>query len=152
MGGRPRNPASRSADAELERLKPGDVVAVIDLDHFKRVNDTYGHAAGDRALCALADHLHSSMRGPDSAYRIGGEEFLVVLPGASRSGLAVVRRLHDRWRAQKRVATFSAGVAIVSPGESAHAAVARADGALYQAKHEGRDRVALDASPDDPGA
>lgn len=142
----------RSAEAQLERLKHGDVVAVIDLDHFKGVNDTYGHAAGDRALCALADHLRCSVRGPDSAYRIGGEEFLVVLPGAHRSGLGIVRRLHQRWRAQDRVTTFSAGVAIVASGESAHAAVARADGALYQAKREGRDRVALDAGPDDQGA
>ena len=139
----------RSADAELERLKHGDVVAVIDLDHFKGVNDTYGHAAGDRALRALADHLRCSVRGPDSVYRIGGEEFLVVLPGARGSGLDVVRRLHQRWRAQERVTTFSAGLAIMATGESAHAAVARADGALYQAKREGRDRVALDAGAED---
>jgi diguanylate cyclase (GGDEF)-like protein len=139
----------RSAEAALERLKDGDAVAVIDFDHFKDVNDTYGHAAGDRALRALADHLRCGVRELDSVYRIGGDEFLVVLPGAGRAGLAVVHRLHERWRAQERVTSFSAGLAIMAPGEAPHAALARADGALYHAKHEGRDRVALDASPDD---
>ena len=77
---------------------------------------------------------------------------MVVLPGARRSGLDVVRRLQQRWRAQERVTTFSAGLAIVASGESAQAAVVRADGALYQAKREGRGRIALDAGPDDEDA
>jgi diguanylate cyclase (GGDEF)-like protein len=139
----------RAAEIAWAKLKPGDAIAIIDLDHFKRVNDNYGHAAGDRALCALADHLRCSVRGPDSVFRIGGEEFLVVLPDAQSAGLAVVRRLHQRWVAQERVTTFSAGVAIAAPGESPDATVARADGALYVAKREGRNRVVLEASPDD---
>ncbi len=139
----------RSAEVALEHLKPGDAIAIIDLDHFKRVNDNYGHAAGDRALCALADHLRCSVRGPDSVFRIGGEEFMVVLPAARGAGLAVVRRLHQRWRAQERVTSFSAGVAIAAPGETPEASLARADAALYLAKREGRDRVVLEASPDD---
>lgn len=136
----------RSAEAALRRLKPGDAVVLIDLDHFKRVNDTYGHAAGDRALRALADHLRDSVRGPDAVYRVGGEEFLVVLPGAGQAALSVVRRLHERWQGQERVAAFSAGVAIAAPGESAEAVLERADAALYAAKRAGRNRIVLDAS------
>jgi diguanylate cyclase (GGDEF)-like protein len=139
----------RSAEAALAQLKPGDAIAIIDLDHFKRVNDNYGHAAGDRTLCALVDHLRCSVRGPDSIFRIGGEEFLVLLPGAGGAGLAVVRRLQQRWRAKKCVTSFSAGVAVAAAGETPEAAVARADGALYVAKREGRDRVVLEAGPDD---
>lgn len=136
----------RKAAATLELVKEGDVLVLIDLDHFKNVNDSYGHAAGDRALRALADHLRDSVRGPDAIFRVGGEEFLVVLPGAGQAALSVVRRLHERWQDQERVANFSAGVAIVAPGEFAEAAVARADTALYAAKRAGRNRVVLDAS------
>jgi PleD family two-component response regulator len=76
----------------------------------------------------------------------------VVLPSAGGAGLAVVRRLHQRWQAQERVTSFSAGVAVATAGETPEAAVARADGALYVAKREGRNRVVLEASPDDESA
>ncbi len=138
----------RAAMAALERLKAGDVLAVVDLDHFKHVNDSYGQAAGDRVLVMLADHLRSSVRGPDAVFRLGGEEFLLLLPGARRAGFTVVRRLLERWRRQDRVTTFSAGVAIHVAGEAPQGTVARADAALYRAKESRRDCAVLDATDD----
>jgi diguanylate cyclase (GGDEF)-like protein len=135
----------RAATAALERLKPGDVVALIDLDHFKRVNDGWGHAAGDRVLRSLASFLRTSLRGPDAVYRLGGEEFLLVLPEGGAGAVGAVRRLHARWRLLERVTSFSAGVALHLPGEATERALARADAALYEAKRAGRNRVVVDA-------
>lgn len=134
----------RKAMTALEGLEPDGGVALIDLDHFKRVNDTYGHAAGDRVLRSLADFLCTSLRPPDEVFRLGGEEFLVLLPGVGEAAGDVMRRVQERWRAQGRVTTFSAGVALHRPGESPDEILARADAALYTAKRAGRDRVVLD--------
>jgi diguanylate cyclase (GGDEF)-like protein len=143
----------RAAMSALEGLKAGDVVALIDLDHFKRVNDSYGHAAGDRVLRTLGEFLRSSVRGPDEIFRLGGEEFLVIFGGAQAAGFDAVRRIHDRWRRQERVASFSAGAAVHMAGEAAERTVARADEALYEAKRRGRDRVVADAAgvAEEPG-
>ena len=133
----------RKAMATLELLKEGDAVALIDLDLFKDVNDNYGHAAGDRVLRTLSDFLRHSVRGPDEVFRFGGEEFLIVLQGSGESGHMAVDRLLRAWNGQKRVTSFSAGVALHAEGDDPEETVARADAALYRAKRSGRNRVLL---------
>lgn len=122
---------------------------LLDIDFFKLINDTHGHAAGDAALMQAARVLTESVRGSDVVCRYGGEEFLVLAPETDASGahslaekirLAVSSRLFgDGERAF--ALTLSAGVAELLPGESGNDMIARADLALYQAKHRGRDRV-----------
>lgn len=123
-------------------------VALIDIDHFKRVNDRYGHGAGDQVLVATAHLLRAHIRPYDLVGRWGGEEFIIVLPGMDLSAAA---QTGDRLRlafSELRVGeagvhlTASIGVAIAEPVDLSVAdLVARADRALYQAKNEGRDRV-----------
>lgn len=121
----------------------------VDLDHFKRVNDAHGHAVGDRVLVMVADVLAQSVRKGDSVARIGGEEFLVIMPGAP---LAAAIRTAELARAAIGAATVEApdgqvrvtasfGVAEHLRGESHDDTFQRADAALYEAKRLGRDRV-----------
>ncbi|MGH8080256.1 MAG: GGDEF domain-containing protein, partial [Lysobacter sp.] len=121
---------------------------LIDVDHFKRVNDRHGHLLGDRALRAVADAVAGSIREGDVAVRYGGEEFLVVLPGTR---LASASEVGERIR--QRVAraalpfalTVSIGVAGGEPGRDHPEQVFdRADQALYRAKSSGRDRLVVD--------
>jgi two-component system cell cycle response regulator len=125
-------------------------VGMLDIDHFKRVNDEYGHAAGDAVLCELARRMKSVLRPDDTIGRFGGEEFLVVVPGVSGPGLG---ELLERLRraasqvsftvdARDLVVTVSLGGAVYA-GESMDALIARADDALYEAKARGRDLVVL---------
>ena len=133
----------------LGRLRDGDTVIMVDLDYFKRVNDTYGHAAGDETLRTLGRVLHECIRGRDFVGRYGGEEFVIVLSD-SKEPDAFLTRLRDAWIAARPYdVSFSAGIAVVA-GDSA-AAIAAADGAMYAAKKDGRDRWnwAIDAVPDD---
>jgi diguanylate cyclase (GGDEF)-like protein/PAS domain S-box-containing protein len=102
----------RYAEAVLASLRPGDAVVMIDVDHFKQVNDTFGHAAGDQILASLAAHLRGTLRGGDSVARYGGEEFLVVLRGAAVGAITTVRRMAELWSASPRSPTFSVGIAI----------------------------------------
>jgi diguanylate cyclase (GGDEF)-like protein len=133
-------------------------VALLDVDHFKDLNDAYGHAAGDRMLTAIGALLGGSVRGGDVACRYGGEELLVVLPNA---GAADVLARAEEWRAgcaALRVAgpddgdlqvTVSIGIATAPQnGTSPAAILAAADRALYTAKRLGRDRIV--AAPDRP--
>lgn len=124
-------------------------VICADLDHFKDVNDRHGHAVGDRVLVVVADVLARAVRRGDSVARTGGEEFLVVLPGAP---LAAALRIAEAARATlaatdidapsgKLRVTSSFGVAERRAGESHEDAIARADAALYGAKRAGRNRV-----------
>lgn len=119
---------------------------LCDLDHFKRVNDQLGHAAGDKVLQDVAYTMRSVLRAGDSIYRIGGEEILVVLPGASKKdAIAVGERLRKAVRARRPVGmevTISIGAA-VSKSEVVNTddLVARADAALYLAKANGRNTV-----------
>ena len=115
---------------------------MVDIDHFKRINDEQGHAAGDAALRRVARLLAESVRGDDVVGRLGGEEFCLLLPAVdlqAASGLA--QRVCSVVAAQQAL-TVSVGVALVNAAtEGAEAALARADAALYRAKHEGRNRV-----------
>ncbi|MHB8333702.1 MAG: diguanylate cyclase [Acidimicrobiales bacterium] len=136
----------------LGRLRDGDTVIMVDLDHFKRVNDTYGHAAGDETLRTLGRVLHECIRGRDFVGRYGGEEFVIVLSD-SKEPDAFLTRLRDAWIAARPYdVSFSAGIAVVA-GDPA-AAIAAADGAMYAAKRNGRNRWnwALDAFPVDSHA
>lgn len=131
----------RHAVTMLAALQPGDAVVMIDLDHFKSVNDTRGHDAGDQVLLALADHLRAGVRDADLVARYGGEEFLVVLRGANEEGLDTAERLCATWRDEGTGTTFSAGVAVHDADRSPSMTVAEADAALYAAKRTGRNRV-----------
>ena len=126
---------------------------LMDLDHFKAVNDELGHAAGDEVLRVYSKNILSIFRHHDMVARYGGEEFAVLLPntdsdGAVRALNKVRRRANEtRWQVNgtvSKVPTFSAGVSLYKPGESASAFIERADKALYRAKHLGRNRIELD--------
>ncbi len=127
-------------------------IVIMDIDHFKAINDRFGHAAGDRMIQALAGQLHAHTRGGDVACRYGGEEFLVVLPGAS---LTAAQARAEHWRAAFQAqqvpspagalqATLSLGVAAFpAHGPTGEDVVRRADQALYIAKAQGRNRVVV---------
>lgn len=125
-------------------------ILALDVDHFKRVNDTHGHAGGDVVLNALGRLLLDSLRAGDFAARLGGEELLVVLPHTEEAGALIVgerlRRLVAAWWGQHNgedlQVTVSIGVAEAEPGERlTHDLLSRADDALYAAKSGGRNRV-----------
>ncbi len=125
-------------------------VVMLDLDRFKMFNDTYGHAAGDRALQAIARLLQDSVRGSDIACRYGGEEITLILPGSgSEETWARAEELREAiaaltWPDQPAAVTASLGVACFPQhGATPDALLQAADGALYRAKQEGRDRVAM---------
>jgi diguanylate cyclase (GGDEF)-like protein len=157
-----RRAAAERLDAERRRaLRRGEPLSVLllDLDHFKRINDRWGHATGDRVLVAVAQVLREELRGIDLAVRHGGEEFLAVLPGTGAAqALEVAARLRERI-ARVRLSlpgaslgfTASIGAATLLPGEGVANLVARADAALYAAKAAGRDRcVAAEARGEAP--
>ncbi|MHB1834742.1 MAG: GGDEF domain-containing protein [Solirubrobacteraceae bacterium] len=128
-------------------------VAAFDLDHFKEVNDEFGHEAGDRVLKRLADCLRSELRATDLAARMGGEEFIALLPGASAEGVrAFTERvrdaLHLQTDARTPAVTVSAGVSAALAPERIDQLLKRADAALYAAKSRGRDcTVVFDGGP-----
>jgi diguanylate cyclase (GGDEF)-like protein len=114
------------------------MVGILDLDRFKRFNDSRGHAAGDRMLRTLAAAFSSQLRETDTIARLGGEEFGVIAPGCDR---AQAEHLLSRLReAVPEAQTCSAGFAIWEPQEDADSVFKRADDALYEAKRAGRDR------------
>jgi diguanylate cyclase (GGDEF)-like protein len=145
-------------EARLAELTDGGAVvavAMVDIDHFKQVNDAHGHAGGDRVLAAVGRSLVAGVRSEDLVARMGGEEFLVVLPGTPPAGARLVA---ERLRAAvasladlPRSVTVSIGVACCRRDESAGELVQRADAALYRAKQGGRDRVVCDDADDGGG-
>ncbi len=147
----------------IDPLDPQASVLVIDIDHFKRINDVYGHAGGDTLLCSVADLLRRGLRKGDNVLRWGGEEFLLCLPRTDLASAtlvaykmldAVAHQVHPLPDGGSATLTVSIGVAELAVGEPFAGVVARADSALYEAKRQGRNRVcqaraAGDAKPDD---
>jgi diguanylate cyclase len=128
-------------------------IAMLDLDDFKRLNDRYGHLAGDAALKHLVKIVKDTLRTMDVIARFGGEEFLILLPETTLESAAQTMTrlqreltrhffLHDN---EKVLITFSAGVALRAPEEALAQLVERADQAMYQAKHSGKNRVIVAA-------
>jgi diguanylate cyclase len=132
-----------------DRAAPNLCLGLIDLDHFKRINDGIGHAAGDRVLRRFADIAMGEVRMPDRMARWGGEEFLLVMPGTDEAeGAACLARVQARLAAVAfddiapglRV-SFSAGIAACAADGDFEQALERADKAMYEAKRRGRDRT-----------
>ena len=140
-------------DREIQRLQrfgEGFSVLIVDIDHFKRINDRLGHAAGDVVLCAVAKALQVQAREVDRVARFGGEEFCVILPHTLHEGaLQAAERLRDairalsiEWQDEIISVTVSTGVATAHTADDAlDDLLQRADEALYRAKEEGRNRV-----------
>jgi diguanylate cyclase (GGDEF)-like protein len=146
-------PNRRALDEEIARALAGARrsgrpfgVVMVDVDRFKFINDTHGHAVGDATLTAFAQRLAGTLRGPDRAYRYGGEEFCVLL---ADTDLAGARKLAERAREQiaqpfegtMRALTASFGATAWQPEDTGDTLFHRADRALYAAKANGRDRV-----------
>lgn len=153
----------RTLERELGAMTAGDLVVVLDIDRFKRVNDTLGHDGGDRVLVDLAVTLTSVVRSGDLVARFGGEEFVLLLrrphrtapfpPHRTATGAPaavatvphgagpVMERLRDSWRLLHPDITWSAGVCALGTGMSPAQALSLADRALFAAKRAGRDRV-----------
>jgi diguanylate cyclase len=132
----------------------GSALLLADIDHFKVVNDTYGHVLGDKVIRAVAHVLRSSIKGRDVAARLGGEEFAILLPQTSLTGAAAVAEQIRGTVEQGRICrpdgnesigqvTLSVGVAIARPGDTLEALLERADAAMYAAKRAGRNRISV---------
>ncbi|GIZ11963.1 GGDEF domain-containing protein [Pseudomonas sp. NCCP-436] len=139
----------REVDLARRNLHPLSLL-MVDIDHFKSINDSYGHAMGDEVLKAIAQTLKSQLRNIDMVFRYGGEEFLILLSGTSREGAALVgerlrmaaMQMQDKHPELPEV-SISLGCASLLPGESADSLLRRADMALYVAKREGRNRLTM---------
>ncbi|WP_447592482.1 GGDEF domain-containing protein [Aquipseudomonas campi] len=130
-------------------------VLVMDLDHFKRINDEFGHPAGDQVLIDFVELIRNSARKEDRLFRFGGEEFLLLLPDTDAAGLEAAaanlqKQVRNALKGPAGPVTTSMGGAILRPGETWASWLQRADQCLYQAKSAGRDRSIIDEPPAPP--
>jgi diguanylate cyclase (GGDEF)-like protein len=138
-----RIPNRRFFDEAVSMLEKGDAVALIDLDHFKAVNDRLGHSGGDEVLRTFAKYLARVASGDDCAARVGGEEFALLVRRSNQwRARVLLEGLYRDWKSQNPATTFSAGVAEHVGGEPSET-VDAADRALYQSKADGRDRITV---------
>ena len=147
-----RTKIDQALNIEMERAKriQGTLaVLLLDVDFFKKVNDTFGHPVGDAVLIQLANIAKGSIRSYDIIGRWGGEEFLVLCPQSSEKEVEQVAQrirtnIKDAHFSTNEIHTVSIGVAMMKQGDTPHTLVSRADKALYRAKNKGRDRVILE--------
>ncbi|AOE82628.1 GGDEF domain-containing protein [Pseudomonas sp. TCU-HL1] len=140
--------------ARQQRYGGDLLLAVIDIDHFKRINDGFGHLAGDKVLKIIAGELGKRLRKTDFIARFGGEEFVLLLPSTPLDGgqqlmenlRSAIEACPFHFKGERVSVTLSAGLTGMVAGEPSDAAFQRADQALYRAKHEGRNRVELAAA------
>lgn len=141
----------RIAEGELARLRKGHQIglALIDLDHFKRINDVHGHAAGDRVLQTFAAIARACLRDGDVLARYGGEEFVLLLPDTDAEQFGICcERLREAFASAQPVdpgipvgqLSLSVGLTLLNAGDDLDASLQRADEALYRAKRGGRNR------------
>ena len=134
---------------QLQKNRSSLLLGILDLDHFKRINDGYGHLAGDKVLKIIASQLKKRLRPSDFVARFGGEEFVVLLPHTQMAdGLALLERLRVtiqecpfHFKGEPVTITVSMGITLFKPGERSDLVLKRADQALYRAKAEGRNRI-----------
>lgn len=137
--------------ARAQRMNARLSLAMIDLDHFKKINDDFGHAAGDQMLMHFTSLIRSVMRKSDALVRYGGEEFTLILPETDARGAhfvlgrlqQVMARTPLNFEGRQINTTFSAGVASLKPDENGHALLRRADAAVYTAKNSGRNAIKM---------
>jgi diguanylate cyclase len=133
----------------IQRTKSPLSVALLDIDNFKQVNDTLGHQGGDEALIHLTKVIKEALRPSDSVARYGGEEFLIIFPDTDMAtAMEVVERLQRELTKkfflhnnERKLITFSAGVALRADEEDQENLIGRADKAMYHAKQTGKNRV-----------
>ncbi|MEJ1392387.1 MAG: GGDEF domain-containing protein, partial [Candidatus Sedimenticola sp. (ex Thyasira tokunagai)] len=134
-------------------------LVMLDIDHFKNVNDTHGHLVGDKVIRFVADTLKKNTKGRDTAARYGGEEFTLLLPQTQTTGavalsesirntIADTSLVHSKNKTPIGQVTISAGVALFRPGDTPTELIERADNALYYAKKHGRNQVVIESAVD----
>jgi diguanylate cyclase len=137
--------------ARWQRYGGDLLVGIVDIDHFKRINDNYGHLAGDKVLKIIADELSKRLRKTDFMARFGGEEFSLLIPSTPLVGAeqlletlrAAIEACPFHFKGERVTITLSAGVSAFASGESAEVVFERADQALYRAKRTGRNRIEI---------
>jgi diguanylate cyclase len=146
-----RRATTEKLQSQLEQVRLAQSLAVIllDIDRFKRINDTFGHAMGDRVLVEIARILQERLRQEDTIGRWGGEEFLIIIPDADeRTATQMAERLRvlitEQVACEDEMVSASFGVSMALPTDTLESLVQRADQALYQAKKNGRNRVEID--------
>lgn len=135
-------PNRRALPRLLAEARPGDALVMVDVDHFREVNEQRGHSGGDDVLRALGAVVRENVSGADRAVRYGGEEVLLLLSGVAEPASCdvLLRRLRKDWERRDLGVTFSAGGVVLLEGEPAAAALRTADALLYEAKAAGRAR------------
>jgi diguanylate cyclase (GGDEF)-like protein len=152
---RAMNEALKNVGAVQRRQGDNYAVLVMDLDHFKQINDNHGHLAGDQVLIDFVELIKGCSRKEDSLFRFGGEEFLLLLPNTDLASLRTAAehlqaQVAERLKSPGGVVTMSSGGALLQKGEHWEALLQRADQCLYQAKDAGRNRAIIDTPAQRP--